>query len=159
MKTRTIAALVFLGVFALLGSRTTLKASDPTGLYAVVQKVVLEPSETEPLRIQIWGAFALWDKRTPDDYQAPKAGYLYYSCPKGQETTCRNEWSDIKSVAGQGQGIGFGARFRETGRVRKADEQPTAPDVYPIRMGVVKVGPSQGQPAIIAKLQAALEAK
>ena len=32
-------------------------ASDPVGIYAVVKKVVFEPNETAPERIQIWGAF------------------------------------------------------------------------------------------------------
>ena len=38
-----------------------LIASGPVGIYAMVDKVVFEPNDTAPERIQIWGAFALVD--------------------------------------------------------------------------------------------------
>jgi hypothetical protein len=137
-----------------------LPASDPMGVYAVVQKVVLEPNEAEPLRIQVWGAFAVSDgKRDSDAYTAPQVGYLYYSCPSGQERTCRNEWSDLKTVAGKGVGVGFGGRYLAAGRVRKASEAPASPDPYPIKMGVTRMTSLHEQPAIIAQLKAALPAR
>jgi len=155
MKTRAVcAAIVLSAVMAV-----TVSASDPMGVYAVVQKIVLEPNDAEPLRVQVWGAFSLWQANSGDEYDPPQTGYLYYSCPRGQENVCRNEWSDIKSVAGKGLGIGFGARYRPAGRIRKADEKPTTPDVYPIRMGVVRMGSLHDQPAIIARLKAALTAR
>jgi hypothetical protein len=155
MKTRTVNALALLTVACAL-TTVTLRASDPMGVYAVVERVVFEPSETEPQRIQVWGAFALSDRRSADTYQPAQSGYLYYTCPAGQATVCRNEWADIKSVAGKGLGIGFGGRYAPTGRVRKADEKPATPDVYPIRMGVIRMGGLHDQPAIIAQLKAAL---
>jgi len=158
MKTRTNSAMVLLSAVCAV-TAVTVNASDPLGVYAVVQKVVLEPNDAEPLRVQIWGAFSLWEANSGDEYEAPRAGYLYYSCPQGEESTCRNEWSDIKSVAGKGLGIGFGGRYRAAGRIRKADEKPTGPDAYPIRMGVVRVGPRQGQPEIVTKLKALLAAR
>lgn len=130
--------------------------SDPLGLYAVIEKVVLEPSESAPERIQVWGAFALSDARSGDAYSTPQTGYLYYRCQAGQETTCRNEWADLKSVAGKGVGVGFGGRYNPTGRVRKASDKPADPDPYPIRMGVVQMGSRQDQPAIVSALKQAL---
>lgn len=132
--------------------------SDPIGLYAVVDKVVLEPSESAPERIQVWGAFALSDAKSGDAYAAPQTGYLYYRCQTGQETTCRNEWADLKSVAGKGVGVGFGGRYTPTGRVRKASDKPADPDPYPIRMGVVRMGSHHDQPAIVSALKQALAA-
>jgi hypothetical protein len=151
---RFVALLI--GATVALSSSTALLASDPMGLYAVVEKVVLEPSESEPLRVQIWGAFAISDGQKGDGYGAPQTGYVYYSCPSGAERTCRNEWSDLKSVAGTGTGVGFGGRYLSAGRVRKAAEKPEKPDAYPIKMGVMRMGSQHAQPAIVAELKKAL---
>jgi hypothetical protein len=136
-----------------------LGASDPIGVYAVIEKVVLEPAQGQPERIQVWGAFALSDTRNQDDYLAPQKGYLYYSCAPQQLDTCRKEWADLQSVAAKGVGVGFGGRHIANGRVRSATDKPASPDVYPIRMGVFR-GDSRGlQPAVIEKLKAALAAR
>jgi hypothetical protein len=117
-----------------------LKASDQCGVYALVEKVVLEPNETEPTAVQIWGAFALSDGKPGDNYLPPQRGYFYYTCPKGKDSTCLSEWGDLRSVAAKQQLIGFGGRWIPNGRLRTAAEKPATPDVYPIQMGVIKVG-------------------
>jgi hypothetical protein len=156
---RCFMALIIGATVALAGT-AGLRASDPMGLYAVVQKVVFEPSDSEPSRIQIWGAFAISDgQRGSDNYGAPQTGYLYYSCPQGAERTCRNEWADLKSVAGTGTGVGFGGRYLDAGRVRKATEKPEKPDTYPIKMGVTRMGSLHTQPTIVADLKKALAQK
>ncbi len=158
MKARTIAAVLALaGAWAAGSAR--LDASDPIGLYAVIDKLVLEPAEGKPQRVQIWGAFSLADTRNNDDYGTPQKGYLYYSCAPAQASTCQNEWADLKSVAGKGVGVGFGGRHMPTGRVRSASDKPESPDTYPIRMGVVRMGSSGGQGDMVQKLKAALAAK
>src|ERR1044072_3600220 len=50
-------------------------ASDPVGIYALVDKVVFEPNETSPERIQIWGAFAIAEGNG-DTYRNAERGYL-----------------------------------------------------------------------------------
>ena len=129
-------------VFALcaaIGVGITLHASDRIGVYAVVEKVVLEPSDAAPQRVQIWGAFAMSDRQSGSTYGPAERGYLYYTCPAGKESVCRNEWSDLKSVAGKNVGVGFGQRYAPDSRIRKADVKPSAPDTYPIGAGVVRV--------------------
>ena len=157
MKPRAIGTWILLST-AVVITAVSLRASDRVGVYAVVEKTVLEPSDAVPVQIQIWGAFAQAVPTNPNDYSDPQRGYLYYSCPAGQEATCRNEWSDITSVAGKGTGIGFGSRFKGTGRIRKADEKPSAPDPYPIEMGVMKLGPNANSyhSGITSRLAAAL---
>jgi hypothetical protein len=152
MKPHTFAALAVLCVF----SAAIPRASVPIGVYAMVEKVVLEPNDTQPQRIQIWGAFAVAD-RTPAGYGPAQRGYLYYSCPAGQETICRNEWNDIRSMAGRDELIGFGDRNRPRDRVRAADERPASPSTYPIQMGVFKLGPGNLPEAMSARLRAALK--
>jgi hypothetical protein len=135
--TRPTVGLLALGVCLALS--VVVRASDFVGVYAVVDKVTLEPSDAAAERVQIWGAFAMADDKPGSTYGPAERGYLYYSCPAGQESVCRKEWSDIKSVAGKSTAIGFGQRYKPRGRVRKADDKPASPDLYPIQMGVVRV--------------------
>ena len=136
-----------------------LRASDAVGIYCLVEKIVLEPNDTEPQRIQIWGAFALSDGKSGDGYTVPQRGYLYYECPQRQDAACQSEWADFKAAAGKEQGLGFGGRYRPTGRLRKADEKPASPDPYPIQMGVVRMGNYYTHAGILAQLRGALGRK
>ena len=154
MMKRMLSGLAVVGVMTALAT-DVLRASDPIGVYAIVDKVVVEPSSGAPQRIQIWGAFALAQPENPDDYGAAQRGYLYFSCPPGQAEVCRSEWSDVQSVAGKSVGIGFGARRLNNGRVRKADEKPASPDEYPIQMGVMRVTGRAGQNEVVGRLKAA----
>ena len=153
MRLRTITGVVALGALA---TTVTLRASDIVGIYTVVEKVVIEPSDAAPQRIQIWGAFALADGKSGSTYGPAQRGYLYYTCPEGQETVCRREWADLKTLAGKDTGVGFGARYKEKGRVRKADEKPASPDAYPIERGIIRLFPGHDSLPVIDRLKAAL---
>jgi hypothetical protein len=157
MKLRSTIGGIVLGVCAL--TAVTLRASDMVGVYAVVEKVLLEPSDAAPQRIQIWGAFALSDQKSGSTYGPAQRGYVYYSCPAGKETTCRREWEDLKTVAGKDTGVGFGARYKPTGRIRKAEEPPASPDEYPIQMGVVRLSAGHESLPVIDRIKAALRAR
>ena len=154
MRLSTIRGLVALGACVLAAA--TLRASDFVGVYAVVEKVVLEPNDKAPERIQIRGAFALSDGKRGSGYGAAQRGYLYYSCPAAQRELCRREWADLQSVAGTNTGVGFGGRFVETGRIRKADETPASPDIYPIERGVVRLSAGHESLSVIERIKAVL---
>ena len=105
---------------ALLWAAAIANASGPVGIYGVVEKVVVEPNEKSPERIQVWGAFAYVDGGgTPDGLtiSPAKRGYLYFKLPAvipGYTTQAKadlvlKEWNDLKAVAGSGQAIGFGS--------------------------------------------------
>jgi hypothetical protein len=116
------------------------RASDPTGIYAFVDRVVFEPSEAEPERIQVWGGFALANRANRDDYHDGEKGYLYLKLRPGDEVVCKKEWADLKSVAGSGQFVAFGSRFEQPQvKVRKADAKPENPDPHPKSVGINKV--------------------
>jgi hypothetical protein len=140
MQRITLVAVV-LAVFLILPflASETDAFSDQTGIYARVDKVVLEPDATAPERIQVWGAFALARKEDRNTYDSAQRGYLYFSCKPGKEDICRKEWTDLKAIAGTGKLVGFGGRVLPRPRLRKDKEEATDPDEYPLNFGLVMV--------------------
>jgi hypothetical protein len=112
-------------------------ASDPMGVYCVIDKVVLEPADS-PERAQVWGVCSIAKQRSWA-FEAPARGYFYYAVPSGREETARTEWADLKSVAGTGQVVGYGRRHNSVGKFRAADEALASPDPYPLHLGVLRV--------------------
>ncbi len=137
-KTFVVALLVVLFALPCFTSVTDAAYSDWTGIYARVDKVVLEPNATAPERIQLWGAFAMANKEDRNTYYPAKGGYLYFSCKPGKEEICRKEWADFKANAGTGQVIGFGGRSMPFPRLRNAKDKPAEPDEYPVNIGLFK---------------------
>jgi len=115
-------------ISTLLLATVMLMASGEVGVYAIVSKVVLEPNETAPERIQIWGAFTLVDKDITTGKQTltPQRGYMYFtlSGSASRKDVALKEWADFKSIAGTGQAVAFG-RFFYIGRF--ADELISRP--------------------------------
>ena len=157
MRKHIVVGLVFVVL------TVALSASDMVGVYGVIEKVVLEPTDAAPERIQIWGAFALSDQNSGSTYGPAQRGYLYYTCPQGKESVCRKEWADMKSLAGRTTGVGFGHRYSPTGRIRKADEKAAAPDTYPIQMGIVRIEDASDRGAetlkVVERIRQALKAR
>jgi len=134
----------------LLGS-SLLLASGPAGVICIVDKVVFEPSEGVPQRIQIWGAFSVATYTTTNVFGRAKAGYMYFSLPANSTAAeiALKEWADLKSVAGTGTGVGFGSAWNsDHGDIRDAKEKPKSPDPYAIGSGVVKIQGNQSIPGI-----------
>lgn len=106
-------------VFVLAGLGVDLFASGRIGFYGIVEKVVFEPSEAAPERIQLWGAFAYADDGPSPTGAASAArrGYLYFRIKSNipeftsqrQIEVTKKEWADLKAIAGTGQAIGFGS--------------------------------------------------
>src|SRR5438067_4456827 len=142
-----------IAIAALFVAAMPLRASDPIGVYGVIDKVVFEPNEASATAVQVWGAFSLAVPRSPngqqtkpagsfgddksgDVYAAVQKGYLYFTCPKAKETLCRNEWNDLKATAGKKDVVGFGSRWVGHATVRSASEKPASPDEYVSQAGV-----------------------
>jgi hypothetical protein len=117
------------------------RASDPVGIYCFVDRVVFEPSEAAPERIQVWGGFALAKKSTGNtEYHDAERGYMYFKLRPGDEAVCKKEWADLKTVAGTRQIVAFGSRHEEPlPTVRKPDAKVENPDVHPKSWGMTKV--------------------
>jgi hypothetical protein len=136
----------------------TVQASGPVGVYALIDRVVLEPSAENPERIQIYGVFSI---RTGDDqgaFQAPQRGYLYFTLPPGaNRSLILREWSDLKAAAGTRTVIAFGGTsFADyiadpkggplhtpppyhPPHLRKAGDKPANPDPYETGAGLTKM--------------------
>ena len=133
-------AMWSMGVVALASVAALVHASGPIGVYARVEKVVLEPTAEAPTAIQIWGVFSLMDPRSSNEFLPPAKGYLYFTLPANADMA-RKEWADLKSIAGSGQIVAFGSGWTMKTHVRKADEKPAVPDVYSLNVGVTRVRP------------------
>jgi hypothetical protein len=114
-------------------------ASSPVGVACLIEKVVLEPAE-RPETAQIWGACAIaQSNELYRPYGPAGRGYLYYFLPAGRVDVVRTEWSDLKSLAGKGEGAAFGDRTQSLPRLRPASEPPKAPDEYVVSVGVIRL--------------------
>jgi hypothetical protein len=148
--------LLSLLVLALLAS--SLYADGPVGIYAMVQKVVFEPSEAAPKTLQVWGVFVWVDGglKSPGPINLPQRGYMYFKLPgkAAEAAASRKQWAEMKAIAGTSQIIAFGdwnnsSAFEDiyipvTGgqedvRVRKQNEAPAKPITFPIKTGMVRI--------------------
>ena len=152
MKAAGIVALIC-AVLAL--STTVVTAKRGTiGIYAIVDKVAFEPDEKSPERIRIWGVFVVPVPMSSGQYKAPQHGYLYFRLAPGMERVAKENWGDLKAVAGTGQGIGFAQYWVANpadpfGNPHQSlvvqvhrDGDAVIPDVYPLphARGIVKTG-------------------
>lgn len=186
---------VVLAIMGLLVVAARLTASGPLGIYGIVEKVVLEPNEQAPERVQVWGAFAYVDGAAGQSLtvSTAKRGYLYFRLPtaadgvtvRSQVKVIKNEWADLKAVAGTGQAIGFGqwgyigafpglqpdtrgnmppyilehapGNPQADLRVRPASEAPGSPALYQTNAGIVKLREGGSHAEIVKQLQDALK--
>jgi len=172
---------------ALFSAVLNVRASGPASTYAVLEKVVFEPSESAAERIQIWGAFSYVQGgiRSPFLTSAPERGSMYFRTPanatEAQKQAIRKEWADLKAVAGTGQAIAFGNWFylgdfsqapgnrrmlansvdRSQGsgevRVLKDSEARGEPTVYTTNSGLVKLPATGSHAAVVTELKALLK--
>jgi hypothetical protein len=137
MKNKALAVAL-----ALVSGAMVLNASDRIGVYALVDKVVFEPSADNPERIQIWGAFSIATRNDRDNYEPVQRGYLYLTAASDRRLT-RAEWNDLKAVAGTRSIVGFSSRFGQSLLVRAAGEPPQRPDPYVLGVGVHRIRPDR----------------
>ncbi len=143
---------LFLSAALILSLAGPAEASDPTGIYAIVDTVKLIPSAEEPTQILIVGAFSLATGRRSQ--MAPEWGTLYFSLPAGKEKEARQEWADLADIAGKRGVYGFGARRRlEGAKLYTGAERPKAPTPYPMGWGIHPVRNAKwGAPGLLRTL-------
>jgi hypothetical protein len=113
MKTLRTVVLI---LAALVVTMTHPAASGLVGIYGVIERVVFEPTQTAPERLQVWGAFAFADGGVGNAtaWSSVRRGHLYFRLPAPTLATAsdieliKREWEDIRSVAGTAQAVAFG---------------------------------------------------
>ncbi len=142
----------FLSLGLVLGLCGLAQASDPVGVYALIDKVVMEPADN-PERVQLWGTFALAKKQFGEEYTEPAYGYLYFAIVQGKEARCLTEWNDLQKIAGTGTGVAIGSRYylsKTPISVRKAAIKPAGTDPYPLGIGLTKLTESNYMVKVLA---------
>jgi hypothetical protein len=150
MKQFGVFFFVLLGLAA---QSVPAKISGSTAVYAIVDRVVFEPSAYKPERIQVWGAFVT-PNPAHDDFLPPQKGLLYFTLPPSRwriTDVVRREWKDLSGIAGSRQVMAF-CNLQNLPRVRGEREKPGMPDVYWVNVGVQKIRGS-GYPPIKALLE------
>ena len=141
-------AVLVLMTTAVIAKRATI------GIYAIVDRITFEPTEQSPDRVRIWGVFVVPIKMSSGEYQSPQRGSLYFKVRLGMERVAREEWAELKVVAGSGGPVGFAQYWvpdpsDASGNphhslavwVRNERDEGT-PDLYPMPhpRGIVKTG-------------------
>src|SRR5688572_11369375 len=83
----TSKRLISVIVVLMLCGTARSSASGFVGIYGIIEKVVFEPNEEEPERVQVWGAFAYTDGSGGKSLtvSSVKRGYLYFRLPLARE--------------------------------------------------------------------------
>jgi hypothetical protein len=139
-KEGSMRATVRFATAAILAA-ATLQASGPIAVYALVDKVTIEPSADKAERIRVSGVFIIAAEKT-DQYSAPQSGFLYFTLPAQNTEQARREWTDLQSVAGTHQVVGLGSSWFSKATVHKPGEEAQA-EAYPMGNGMVKVNSDQ----------------
>lgn len=126
------AALIALALIA----APRLEASDPIGVYALVDRVELEPADGPAERIRLHGVFCrARGVGLGDYYETPTRGQLFYRLPESSPELARDQWRDMQSIAGTGAVVGFGSRWEGgAGTIHAPGDRADVPDAYPLHM-------------------------
>jgi len=123
---------ILVALLVLLCWATPVWAGGPPPMYVLVEKVVLEPSDQAPERIQIWGCFIRTKGPLKEEFTAPVYGFLYLAIAAGKEQQCREQWALWQKAAGSGKVVPVGCCLDAdnflTLPIRKPDERPQRPD-------------------------------
>src|SRR5688500_13053339 len=92
-----------------VGFAAAARGGGPPPGYGVVDKVVLEPADGTPDRIQIRGSFVRLDDVQAYKYGKPVEGYVYLSLAAGKEAESRAEWEKWRKAAGTGKVVAVGS--------------------------------------------------
>jgi len=137
-------------------------ASGPIAVYAKIDRVVMEPNEQAPERVQVFGVFSLGSATNTNSFSAPARGYLYYSLPTTgvapstpelNRRTALNEWKDLKAVAGDNEIYAFGAQWKGIPTLHKTGETPSSPDEFTLNVGIRKINAANATFAPIKALR------
>jgi hypothetical protein len=86
--------------------------SDPVGVFAVIDKVVLKPNAEQPTECELHGAFAVAEGRHGQYYRAPRWGVLRFG-PGSKPDEAARQWRELQGKAGSGEVLAFSSRYEQ----------------------------------------------
>jgi hypothetical protein len=135
------AAAVIACAFATLAIVPFPPPSEPTGVFALLDKVVLLPDREQATSVELHGAFAVAEGGRGDYYRAPRTGVLRFTAG-ADAAESRKQWRDLAQHAGKGTVVAFGFRHEMNAdgkvpvRVLAADEAPGTLPPFTTAIGV-----------------------
>jgi hypothetical protein len=126
------SALCLIGLLVICTTTPEVRAGGPPPVCMAVERLVFEPNENTPTRIQIWGSFALLNS-TRDAYGEPVRGYLYYTAAPGKEEESRKKWGELKKLVAEQHLVSYGicGEPKVDGHLRKPTDKAEAPVEFP----------------------------
>lgn len=95
-------------LFLLLSASGPLALADTSaGIFAILDEVTLEPSELNPERVRLKGAFVIPQPISSGLHLAPRQGELYFSVNPEFADETRSDWKALAAAAGTGQVVAF----------------------------------------------------
>ena len=127
------SAACLIGLLVVCVMTADVRAGGPPPVCMAVDKLVFEPNENTPVRIQIWGSFSLLND-TKDSYGQPVRGYLYYSAAPGKEEECRKEWAKLKKLVAEQHLVSYGicGEPKIDSHLRKPTDKAAAAAAFPL---------------------------
>ncbi len=118
-------------------------ASDFSGVYGIISKVVFEPNADHPQRVTVHGVFSVAANSYGNTYLPAQRGYLCLTVEgltPAQQQNAIQEWMDLKSVEGTGEVVSFSSRQVGLAPIRVwKPEERSVPEKYRLGVGVAKV--------------------
>ena len=151
-----IGGLVILAA-ACAGWAVTLNASDPVGVYAVVEKIVLEPSDAAPQRIQIWGAFSLAEQKTTTTTGRLNAATSITRARRGRTASAGVNGRISSPSPARTRASDSAAGTKSSAGSAKPTRRPPRPTPTPSSWGVVRMTGCQESLPVVDRLKAALK--
>jgi hypothetical protein len=152
---RRLSVMIMAAVVIFLVVQISLAKNGNIGTYGIVDKVVFEPDEGAPERIQVWGLFVVPIPISSGLYKAPQRGVLYFSIPSDRKETARREWVELNKLAGSGHILGFTQYWVPNPSDPQGNPHTSlvihvhknlplgSPDTYPLGIGVLRIDGGQ----------------
>ena len=86
--------------------------SEPIGVFAILDKVVMKPNAEQPTEVELQGAFAVAEGSRGDYYRAPRRGVLRFSAGKKPEEAV-SQWRELAKHAGSGVCVALSTRSEQ----------------------------------------------
>ena len=127
-------ALIVAG--GLLAGRQEAEASDPAGVYAILDEVTIEPGGDGPAVLRASGLFCVANGRYGGEYHAPRPGSIAVTIAGTSAERVAQQMNDLRAAAGTGKVVAFGGRHGDEELPTVAPPGAAAPQPVSMAHGI-----------------------